>query len=160
MFGKDCFFTDDTVMTVAVADALMQCADDIELFKQILIKTMLAYGRKYPDAGYGGSFSDWLYNERIVSYNSFGNGSAMRVSPVAWYADSLHKAIGFARASAEVTHNHPEGIKGAVVTAGAIYLARTGASIGQIKEFVSGYYDMSFTLDDNLANVVKAFQNR
>ncbi|MBO5702113.1 MAG: ADP-ribosylglycohydrolase family protein [Clostridia bacterium] len=148
LFGKKCFFTDDTVITVAVADALMQCANDIELFKQIFIKTMHRYGKKYPDAGYGGRFSDWLYYERIEPYNSFGNGSAMRVSPVAWYADSLEKAIAYAKASAEVTHNHPEGIKGAVVTAGATYLARTGASMEQIKDFVGGYYDMNFTLDE------------
>ena len=137
-------------MTVAVADALMQLdgKDDLELFKHILIKSMHRYGQKYPYAGYGGRFSRWLAYEQTEPYGSYGNGSAMRVSPVAWYADSLEKAIAYATASAEVTHNHPEGIKGAVVTAGATYLARTGASMEQIKEFVGRYYDMSFTLDE------------
>ncbi len=150
LFSKRCFFTDDTVMTVAVADALLQLEgkDDIELFKQILIKTMHRYGKQYPDAGYGGRFGHWLYMEHTEPYGSYGNGSAMRVSPVAWYADSLEKAIAYAKASAEVTHNHPEGIKGAIVTAGATYLARTGANMEQIKEFVGRYYDMNFTLNE------------
>lgn len=150
LFGKHCFFTDDTVMTVAVADALMQLdgADDIEQFKKNLIKTMHRYGKKYPSAGYGGNLGRWLIQEDEKPYGSYGNGSAMRVSPVAWYADSLEKTIAYATASAEVTHNHPEGIKGAVVTAGAIYLARIGASMDQIKAFVNGYYDMDFTLGE------------
>ena len=147
LFSPDSCFTDDTVMTVAVADALMECNRNINLFKQILVKKMHSYGRKYPDAGYGGRFADWLFNERTEPYNSYGNGSAMRVSPVAWYADSLEEAIIFARASAEVTHNHPEGIKGAIVTAGAAYLARAGADMDEIKKFVSSYYDTNFTLD-------------
>lgn len=153
LFGKRCFFTDDTVMTVAVADALMQLegADDIEQFKKNLIKTMYRYGKKYPNAGYGGNFGRWLIQEDEKPYGSYGNGSAMRVSPVAWYADSLEKTIAYATASAEVTHNHPEGIKGAVVTAGAIYLARTGADMGRIKEFVNGYYNMDFTLEETRA---------
>ena len=81
-------------------------------------------------------------------YGSFGNGSAMRVSPVGWYAQSLEETLALARASAEITHNHPEGIKGAEVTAGAVYLARTGKSMDEIREFVCGYYDMDFTLDE------------
>ena len=97
---------------------------------------------------YGGRFADWLFNERTEPYNSYGNGSAMRVSPVAWYADSLEEAIIFARASAEVTHNHPEGIKGAIVTAGAAYLARAGAGMDDIKKFVDDYYNINFTLDE------------
>lgn len=150
LFGKRCGFTDDTVMTVAVADALMQLegADDVEKFKRLLIKTMHSYGKKYPYAGYGGNFGAWLRQEDEKPYGSYGNGSAMRVSPVAWYADSLEKTIVYATASAQVTHNHPEGIKGAVVTAGATYLARMGANMERIKEFVSGYYDMNFTLDE------------
>lgn len=149
LFGKHCVFTDDTVMTVAVADALMQLegADDVEKFKRILIKTMHRYGKKYPYSGYGSNFGGWLREEDEKPYGSYGNGSAMRVSPVAWYADSLEKTIAYATASAEVTHNHPEGIKGAVVTAGATYLARNGADMEQIKRFVCGYYDMNFTLD-------------
>ena len=150
LFTDKCKFTDDTVMTVAVADALMQFdkVSDLEAFKKVLIRTMHRYGKKYPCAGYGGHFRMWLRNEETEPYGSYGNGSAMRVSPVAWYASSLDKALSLAKASAEVTHNHPEGVKGAVVTAGATYLARTGATMAEIKEFVSGYYDMNFTLDE------------
>lgn len=150
LFTDKCKFTDDTVMTVAVADALMQFEKitDLEAFKKVLIRTMHRYGKKYPRAGYGGHFRMWLRNEETEPYGSYGNGSAMRVSPVAWNANSLDEALALAKASAEVTHNHPEGVKGAVVTAGATYLARTGATMAEIKEFVSGYYDMNFTLDE------------
>ena len=150
LFTDKSKFTDDTVMTVAVADALMQFdkVSDLEAFKKVLIRTMHRYGKKYPRAGYGGQFRMWLRNEETEPYGSYGNGSAMRVSPVAWYASSLDEALSLAKASAEITHNHPEGVKGAVVTAGATYLARTGATMAEIKEFVSGYYDMNFTLDE------------
>ena len=150
LFTDKCKFTDDTVMTVAVADALMQFdkISDLEAFKKVLIRTMHRYGKKYPRAGYGGHFRMWLRNKETAPYGSYGNGSAMRVSPVAWYATSLDEARSLAKASAEITHNHPEGVKGAVVTAGATYLARTGATMAEIKEFVSGYYDMNFTLDE------------
>lgn len=150
LFTDKCKFTDDTVMTVAVADALMQFdkVSDLEAFKKVLIRTMHRYGKKYPCAGYGGHFRMWLRNKETAPYGSYGNGSAMRVSPVAWYANSLDEARSLAKASAEITHNHPEGVKGAVVTAGATYLARTGATMAEIKEFVSGYYDMNFTLDE------------
>jgi len=150
LFTDTCEFTDDTVMTVAVADALMQFEKitDPEAFKKTLIKTMHQYGKKYPQADYGGHFGLWLMNGETEPYGSYGNGSAMRVSPVAWYANSLDEALALAKASAEITHNHPEGIKGAVVTAGATYLARKGATMAEIKEFVSGYYNMNFTLDE------------
>ena len=150
LFTDKCEFTDDTVMTVAVADALMQFEKiaDMDAFKETLIKSMHRYGKMYPHAGYGGHFGLWLMTEKTEPYGSYGNGSAMRVSPVAWYAISLEEAIALAKASAEITHNHPEGIKGAVVTAGATYLARAGASMAEIKKFVSGYYDLSFTLDE------------
>ena len=149
LFGKRCEFTDDTVMTVAVAEALMQFekVTDTEAFKKELVKALHRYGKKYPFAGYGGKFAAWLMTGDTKPYGSFGNGSAMRVSPVAWYASSLEEALLLAKASAEVTHDHPEGIKGAQVTAGAAYLARTGADMAEIKEFVCKYYDMSFTLD-------------
>ena len=149
LFGDACEYTDDTVMTVAVADALMQWKDtaNTESFKRILTETMHRYGSQYPFAGYGGRFGVWLVSGSKEPYGSFGNGSAMRVSPVAWYAGSLEEALLLAKASAEVTHNHAEGIKGAVVTAGAVYLARTGANMQRIHRFVSDYYDMDFTLD-------------
>ncbi len=150
LFTDKCEFTDDTVMTVAVADALMQFEKitDMDAFKETLIKSMHVWGVKYLDAGYGQRFFRWIVSRSSKPYGSYGNGSAMRVSPVAWYANSLDEALTLAKASAEITHNHPEGIKGAVVTAGATYLARMGATMAEIKEFVSGYYDMNLTLDE------------
>lgn len=149
-FARDCSFTDDTVMSFAVASALLKSYDssDLELFKGELIKEMQRLGRVFPHAGYGGSFKKWLRSDNPKPYHSYGNGSAMRVSPVGYIAKSLAEAENYARASAEVTHNHPEGIKGAVATAGAVYLARNRASKEEIKEYALNYYDMDFTLDE------------
>ena len=128
LFRKDCFFTDDTVMTCAVAEAVMNGGQ-----KDDFIDAMKKYGRMYPDAGYGLRFADWINSEDREPYNSFGNGSAMRVSPCAWVMDcgfcartGMWPSNGRARArlSAEVTHNHPEGIKGAMATADAIFICR------------------------------------
>ena len=162
LFSEKSKFTDDTVMTLAVAKALVifdemtreeNCLDapsknNLSYFKEILISDMHTLGDKYPNAGYGGRFRFWLREKKTKPYGSYGNGSAMRVSPVAWYANSLEECLGFAKASAEITHNHPEGIKGAVVTAGATYLARTGATMDEIKAFVEKYYKIDFTLDE------------
>ena len=162
LFSEKSKFTDDTVMTLAVANALVifdemtreeNCLDapsknNLAYFKEILISEMHTTGEKYPHAGYGGRFRFWLKEKQTEPYGSYGNGSAMRVSPVAWYANSLEECLGFAKASAEITHNHPEGIKGAVVTAGATYLARTGATMDEIKAFVAKYYKIDFTLDE------------
>ena len=150
LFTPQCFFTDDTVMTLAVAKALnkYESITDYEDFRQTLIKSMHEIGNHYPDCGYGGRFYSWIMNRNTEPYNSYGNGSAMRVSPVSWYAKSLAEAENLAKATAEVTHNHPEGIKGAVSVAGAIYLARTGSSMAKIKEYVSRFYKIDFTLDE------------
>ena len=152
LFDKNCYFTDDSVMTIAVAKALMEYEHidkyNVEDFKKTLIHVMHEVGRKYPDCGYGGNFCRWIMNNHTEPYNSFGNGSAMRVSSVGWHAKTLEDAEFIARGTAEVTHNHPEGIKGAVATAGAVYLARTGASMDGIKEYISIYYKIDFTLDD------------
>ncbi|MBO5754809.1 MAG: ADP-ribosylglycohydrolase family protein, partial [Clostridia bacterium] len=101
-----------------------------------------------PDAGYGGRFLIWVLGDSRLPYGSYGNGSAMRVSPVAWYADTLEETLGLAAASAEGTHDHPEGVKGAVAVAGAIFLARVGESKDAIRAFLSRYYALDFTLDD------------
>lgn len=127
LFGSRCSFTDDTVMTCAVAEAVMNGGK-----REDFIKAMKKYGRLYPNVGYGGKFRAWLFSDGSAPYGSFGNGSAMRVSPCAWAAecDSVSKAElpdrcrDLARLSAEVTHNHPEGVKGAVATADAIFLCR------------------------------------
>jgi type I restriction enzyme M protein len=149
-FTPRCFFTDDTVMTLAVANALNEFEEitDSEKFKDTLIKSMHAIGIHYPSCGYGGRFYSWIMNRESEPYNSYGNGSAMRVSPVGWYAKSLEEAEGLAKITAEVTHNHPEGIKGAVSVAGAIYLARTGHSKEEIKKYASEFYTLDFTLDE------------
>ena len=150
LFSPDCDFTDDSVMTLAIAKTLLQYDEitDIEEFKMQLIYYMHEVGVCYPDCGYGGRFLVWMMRGGTQPYNSYGNGSAMRVSPVAWFASSLEECEKLARATAEVTHNHPEGIKGAVSVAGAVYLARTGHTMDEIKEYVSRFYTVDFTLDE------------
>ena len=151
LFDINCDFTDDSVMTIAVAEALMTFErvneNNIEAFKAHLVEAMHDIGKKYPDCGYGGHFLVWILKDKTEPYNSFGNGSAMRVSPVGWYAKTLEEAEEIAKATAEVSHNHPEGIKGAVVTAGAVFLARRGATKEEIREYASKYYDIDFTLE-------------
>ena len=152
LFDKECFFTDDSVMTIAIAEALMQTEEineeNLEDFKENLITVMHEIGVKYPDCGYGGHFLVWILRNKREPYNSFGNGSAMRVSAVGWYAKTLEEAELIARATAEVSHNHPEGIKGAVATAGAVFLARTGATMGELRDYISKYYTIDFTIDE------------
>lgn len=152
LFDKECFFTDDSVMTIAIAEALMQfkyiSEENINVFKEDLITIMHRIGCKYPDCGYGGRFLVWMLRHKREPYNSFGNGSAMRVSSVGWYAKTLEEAELIAKATAEVSHNHPEGIKGAVATAGAVFLARTGATMDELKKYIAQYYTIDFTIDE------------
>ena len=152
MFNEKVGFTDDTVMTIAVADALMEVADnsDDDVIRNALVQKMQEWGRRYPWAGYGQRFFRWLGKENPEPYNSWGNGSAMRVSSVGWLYDSLEETRRMARLSADVTHNHPEGIKGAEATASAIYMARTGASKDEIKDYIINVfqYGLSRTCDD------------
>jgi ADP-ribosylglycohydrolase len=137
LFCEDSHFTDDSVMTIAVAEALLdnQFQDDITI-KDALVDTMRKWGKKYPAAGYGGRFWHWLRAENPEPYGSYGNGSAMRVSSAGWLFDTIEDTRAKARLTAEVTHNHPEGIKGAEATASAIFLARTGHSKDEIKEYI------------------------
>jgi len=142
--------TDDSIMTLAIGCA---CADSVledeADFKASCVYYMRLLGRQYPYAGYGGMFAQWLDSDSLPAYNSYGNGSAMRVSPVAWVAQSLEEAERLARWSAEVTHNHPEGIKGAQAVAGCIYLAREGKSKEEIKAYVEEkYYVLDKTVDE------------
>lgn len=152
LFSKESHFTDDTVMTIAVAEAFMdaQGAKDIEWIRRRLITSMQHYGRLYPHAGYGGMFRHWLRAKYPQPYGSYGNGSAMRVSSVAWLYDDLDTVRSMARLSAEVTHNHHEGIKGAEAIASAIFLARTGSTKATIKAYIEGQfcYDLSRTCDE------------
>ena len=149
LFSDKAFFTDDSVMTVAVAHALLDHFDGEKLSESGLVELMRSYGKTYPDAGYGGRFRRWLKTPRPKPYNSFGNGSAMRVSPVAWVSGDLALVEELAAATAEVTHNHPEGIKGAQATAACIALARRGAGNDEIRGYVEQRYgyDLGFTLD-------------
>ena len=145
-------FTDDTVMTIAVEEALMDADKDMEYeeIRQLLVSSMRRWGRKYPFAGYGMRFSIWLAEPRPKPYGSYGNGSAMRVSAAAWLFDDLETVRKMARLSAEVTHNHPEGIKGAEATAATIFLARMGRSKAEIRKFMETEfrYDLSRTCDE------------
>ncbi len=145
LFQDKCFFTDDTVMTVAVAEALMNGGE-----KDDFIDAMKKYGRMYPDAGYGGHFRTWLFSNSREPYHSWGNGSAMRTAAVGWWFDTMEETRHMAALAAGVTHDHPEGIKGAESTAAAIFLARTGHSKAEIKEYVEWEfgYDLSRTLDE------------
>ncbi|MBQ2957533.1 MAG: ADP-ribosylglycohydrolase family protein [Clostridia bacterium] len=145
LFGKGCSFTDDSVMTLAIADGLMAGGS-----LQDYTASMRKLGRAYPGAGYGGRFCIWLRMETPESYNSFGNGSAMRVSPVAWGYDTLEEVEEAARITALPTHNHPEGVKGAQAAAAAIFMARTGKSKQEIREYIENKYgyDLHRTLDE------------
>ena len=152
MFNQQVHFTDDSVMTFAVADAILKAGIDADeqKMKKNFVDCMQKWGNKYPDAGYGGRFARWLRSHDPQPYNSWGNGSAMRVSPVGWLFDSIERTREVARWSAEVTHNHPEGIKGAEATAAAIFMANNGASKAEIRDYViSNFgYDLSRTCDE------------
>ena len=151
LFSRGSKFTDDSVMTVAVAEALMDTIgkSDDEI-KDALVASMQKWGHKYPNAGYGGMFYRWLRKKNPQPYGSFGNGSAMRVSSAGWLYDTLEETRHMARLTAEVTHNHPEGIKGAEATASAIFLARNGSTKEEIKEYIISEfgYDLSRTCDE------------
>lgn len=151
MFTDKSQFTDDSVMTIAVAEALLDTLGGTEAeVKDALVRSMQKWGRRYPDSGYGTRFVGWLWEDRPQPYGSYGNGSAMRVSSAGWLYDTLEETRKYARWTAEVTHNHPEGIKGAEATASAIFLARTGSSKDAIKEYVvrEFEYDLSRSCDE------------
>ena len=150
LFCENSRFTDDSVMTIAVAEALLDSrflGDDS--IRAALIKSMRKWGKKYPDAGYGRKFLCWLREKDPKPYGSCGNGSAMRVSAAGWLFDTLEETREKARLTAEVTHDHPEGIKGAEATSGAIFLARTGRSKEEIRDYIVQEfgYDLSRTCD-------------
>lgn len=149
LFTEDCHITDDSVMTLALAKAILESSDSSWELPQNAATWMQAIGRKYPDCGYGSAFTAWLFSDHPQPYNSFGNGAAMRVSAAGIAAASWGEAIDFARAITAVTHNHPEGTKGAEATAIAIFMARTGCSLTEIRALIDErYYPMDFTLDE------------
>jgi ADP-ribosylglycohydrolase len=141
LFSEMSSFTDDSVLTFATMDAILHGIDYTTIYQR--------YGRKYPN-GYGARFHDWIFSAHPEPYTSWSNGSAMRVSPVGWAYSSLEETLAQAKRSAEVTHNHPEGIKGAQATAAAVYLARTGESKQAIKNYIVDNfgYNLDLTLDE------------
>ena len=150
LLSEKSHFTDDTVMTLAVALGLIAGQGDAQKTFADVQHEMRNWGRRYPHAGYGGMFRRWLRAEHPQPYGSFGNGSAMRVAAAGWLFDTLDKTLEMAKVTAEVTHNHPEGIKGAQATAAAIFLARTGHSKPEIRQYVEQTfgYDLSRTCDE------------
>ena len=152
LFSRRSHFTDDSVMTLAVCEALLKVGQDatVKEIEDAVISSMQSWGRRYPHEGYGGYFRRWLTARHPEPYNSFGNGSAMRVSAAGWLYDSLEKTRVVAKATANVTHNHPEGIKGAEATASAIFMARNGSSKEEIKKYIENefHYDLNRTLDE------------
>ena len=149
LFHEDCEWTDDSLMTVAVAAALMKWRDEGGDLRQIATKAMRDFAQAIPCGGYGGRFADWLFGDDPQPYNSWGNGSAMRVSACGWVGESLEEVKSLSLQVTDITHNHPEGIKGAEATAVAIWLARQGWKIPEIRaHIVENYYSIDFTLDE------------
>lgn len=148
LFPEKSRFTDDTVMTLAVGLGIMQAYQNEEESREEIITNMQDMGRRYFKAGYGMRFVQWLQRRSRTPYNSFGNGSAMRVSSIGWAYQTLEEVEKYAKISAEVTHNHPEGIKGAQATAAAIFMARQGKNKEEIKDFIQKQYgyDLSRTI--------------
>ena len=148
-FSPKCFPTDDSIMTLAVAKAILDSDHDYSTLSPKAIDNMRLLGNIYPNAGYGGRFSRWLKDINPKPYNSFGNGSAMRISAVAYAAGSLNEVKDLSYKVTAVTHNHPQGIKGAEATAVATYLALHASSLNEIRNVIEkNYYPLDFTLDD------------
>ncbi len=163
LFTEDCFATDDSIMTLAVAKAIIETeksinkseiksrtdSDYLSLLRMLAVKYMQEIGRDYPNCGYGGMFGRWVFNDFPEPYNSFGNGAAMRISPVGFVAETEEEVISLSSAVTSVTHNHREGIKGAEATVMAIFLARHGLSKREIRSRVSeDYYPLDFKIDE------------
>ena len=151
--GNACCFTDDTVMTLAVADAILKWkksgGGSYEALSDETVRSLQAFGRLYPHAGYGGTFRRWIYEDNPQPYNSWGNGAAMRVSACGWIGNSLDEVKSLSLQVTDITHNHPEGIKSAEATAVSIWLARQGWKIPKIRaHVVENYYPIDFTLDE------------
>lgn len=148
LFTEGCFATDDSIMTLAVAKAILACEGDWDRLGEQTVKHMQQIGRKYPNCGFGGMFHRWVFSGDPQPYNSFGNGAAMRVSPCGFVAKTEDEAKMLSRKVTEVTHNHAEGIKGAEAVTVAIFMARNGATKKEIRERIErDYYKLNFTLD-------------
>ena len=163
LFTKDCQVTDDSIMTLAVAKAMMETermitlsagesSDNNEydsLLEKMSVKYMQEIGRKYPNCGYGGMFEQWVFSDKPEPYNSFGNGAAMRISPIGFAARTADEACRLSELVTGVTHNHDEGLKGAEATAVAIFMAKRGFTKNEIRDKMnSNYYSLHFTIDE------------
>ena len=135
-----CRPTDDSVMSLAVAQAILNCDGDYARLERQTVSSMQKLGRKYPHAGYGGSFHKWIYDDDPQPYNSYGNGAAMRVSPCGFAAATLDEAIALSQTVTKVTHNHPEGMAAAAAVAAAIFMARNGKSMLEIRDYIEEKY--------------------
>lgn len=143
------FFTDDTVLSLAIAKAILESNNEFSDLEEKTIFFLRSIGRSYPDCGYGARFKKWLFSDDPKPYNSYGNGSAMRVSACGYVAKSVEEAVKLSRIVTGVTHDHPEGIKGGEAVAVAIYLAKTGSNIFEIRDYINdNYYEMNFRLAD------------
>lgn len=141
-------FTDDSVMTLSIASALLKCNGNYKNLSDVAIKEMQRIGRNYPRCGYGGRFYNWMFTDNPQPYNSCGNGSAMRVSACAWAARSLEEAKELSDKVTRISHNHPDGLKAAEATTVATYMALHGSSKEEIEEVVKrDYYNIDFTID-------------
>jgi ADP-ribosylglycohydrolase len=143
LLNPDCYYTDDSVLTIATAQAILTDGDFRKAYQE--------WARRYPRAGYGGGFRRWVFGDSSQPYNSWGNGSAMRISPVGWAFSTMEDTLAEAKKSAEVTHNHPEGIKGAQATAAAIFMARNGASKADIREYIIQQF--GYNLDRTVSEI-------
>ncbi|MDR2709136.1 MAG: ADP-ribosylglycohydrolase family protein [Elusimicrobiota bacterium] len=161
LFTKDCFATDDTIMTLAIAKAIMETSKNVKQNKneygaafhhklgELSVKYMQEIGRKYPTCGFGGMFFKWVFSANPEPYNSYGNGAAMRISPIGFIANNILQAQELAKTVTQVTHNHPEGIKGAQAVAGAVFMALNCATKREIKQYIiDNYYPLDFRIDD------------
>jgi len=148
-FNEFCFFTDDTVLTIAVADAILEGGTQLDRH-ELYVDKFHDYFCLYPDAGYGDTFFRWADRRQRAPYGSWGKGSAMRVSPIGYAYETLDEVLKEAKLSAEVTHDHPEGIKGAQAIASAVFLARQGASKDEIRSYIETTfaYDLSETIEE------------
>ena len=149
--GRASYFTDDTVMTIAVAKALLEANNDFSDLEELVIRNMKDFGRRYPAAGYGGKFREWLSSPSVMPYNSLGNGSAMRISPMAYFAKDITEIKKLSKIISSVTHNHPEGVKGAEAVASAIWLALHDRTKEEIKQYIEeNYYSLDYDYNEIL----------
>lgn len=155
LFTDSCKVTDDSIMTTAIAIAVMDYKEHGRPLDKAAVHWMRRIGQPYKNAGYGGSFAQWMYSSDPKPYNSFGNGAAMRVSACAWAADTMSDAMEMSDEVTKVTHNHPEGIKGARAVTAAIFMARTGCSKDEIYEFIDQNY---YSLDKSVNKIRETLQ--